>query len=189
MKAKKINLSADYLTALSTADLTTYHYKVLLLLAVQTMTQAQIADFLQIKKQNINKYVVELTKMGLLEVDRIEGRNKFLKAVNSFPKVSEQTPNVNQMKLSDIWTIEQGNKTALLIFVFSLLRIFLYVAKGRKMAAGECVGRHKKERKQKKEKKPILCGFLAFFFFVIYHSVTHICIIRWYIVETTVIKK
>ena len=101
MKAKKINLSADYLTALSTADLTTYHYKVLLLLAVQTRTQAQIADFLQIKKQNINKYVVELTKMGLLEVDRIEGRNKFLKAVNTFPKASEPTNNIDQMTLFD----------------------------------------------------------------------------------------
>ena len=134
MKTKKINLSADYLTALSTADLTTYHYKVLLLLAVQTMTQAQIADFLQIKKQNINKYVVELTKMGLLEVDRIEGRNKFLKAVNSFPKVSEQTPNVNQMKLSDIWTIEQGNKTTLLIFYFFPAPHFLINLRSRKKA-------------------------------------------------------
>ena len=102
MRAKKISLSADYLTALSTADFTTYHYKILLLLAVQTMTQAQIADFLQVKKQNINKYVSELTEMGLLEVDRVEGRNKFLKAVNSFSKVSEKTPNANQMKLSDI---------------------------------------------------------------------------------------
>ncbi|MBQ1392432.1 MAG: MarR family transcriptional regulator, partial [Lachnospiraceae bacterium] len=66
-----------------------------------TMTQAQIADFLQIKKQNINKYVVELTKMGLLEVDRIEGRNKFLKAVNTFPKASEPTNNIDQMTLFD----------------------------------------------------------------------------------------
>ena len=100
-KKKKINLSADYLTALSTADFTTYHYKILLLLAVQPMTQAQIADFLQTKKQNINKYASELTKLGLLEVDRIEGKNKFLKAVNSFPKANEPTNNIDQMTLFD----------------------------------------------------------------------------------------
>lgn len=108
MKAKKINLSADYLTALSTADLTTYHYKVLLLLAVQPMTQTQIADFLQTKKQNINKYVSELLKYGLLEVDRIEGKNKFLKAVNKFPKDSKPT-NKDQMTLFEyikIWLLK-----------------------------------------------------------------------------------
>ena len=97
MKTKKINLSADYLTALSTADLTTYHYKVLLLLAVQTMTQAQIADFLQTQKQNVNKYVSDLIKLNLLEVARIEGKNKFLKATNTF----EQTINKDQVKLTE----------------------------------------------------------------------------------------
>lgn len=101
MKTKKISFSSDYLTALSTADFTTYHYKILLLLAVQPMTQAQIADFLQTKKQNINKYVSELLKYGLLEVDRIEGKNKFIKAINALPKASEPTTNIDQMTLFD----------------------------------------------------------------------------------------
>lgn len=84
MKTRKISLTADYLTALSTADFTTYHYKILLLLTVQPMTQTQIAETLNVQKQNINKYVSELMKCGLLEVDRKEGRNKFIKTTNQF---------------------------------------------------------------------------------------------------------
>ena len=96
-KSKKISLSADYLTTLSRADLTTYHYKILMLLAVHEMTQTQIADFLQTQKQNVNKYVSDLIKLNLLEVARIEGKNKFMKATNTF----EQTINKDQMKLNE----------------------------------------------------------------------------------------
>lgn len=96
-KSKKISLSADYLTTLSRADLTTYHYKILMLLAVHEMTQTQIADFLQTQKQNVNKYVSDLIKLNLLEIARIEGKNKFLKATNTF----EQTINKDQMKLKE----------------------------------------------------------------------------------------
>ena len=96
-KSKKISLSADYLTTLSRADLTTYHYKILMLLAVHEMTQTQIADFLQTQKQNVNKYVSDLIKLNLLEVARIEGKNKFLKATNTF----EQTISKDQMKLTE----------------------------------------------------------------------------------------
>ena len=85
------------MTTLSRADLTTYHYKILMLLAVHEMTQTQIADFLQTQKQNVNKYVSDLIKLNLLEVARIEGKNKFLKATNTF----EQTINKDQMKLTE----------------------------------------------------------------------------------------
>lgn len=99
MKTKKISLQAEYLIAISTANFTTYHYKILMLLAVSSMTQSQIADVLKVKKQNINKYVSELLKYGLLEVDRIEGKNKFIKATNTFPKATIQTS--EQMSLFD----------------------------------------------------------------------------------------
>ena len=73
MKLKKISLTADYLNALS--------------------------EILKIKKQNINKYVSDLKKMGLLEVDRIEGRNQFLRATNSFLPQENQ----DQMTFEDIF--------------------------------------------------------------------------------------
>ena len=98
MKLKKISLTADYLNALANANLGTYHYKVLLLLETKAMTQAQVSEILKIKKQNINKYVSDLKKMGLLEVDRIEGRNQFLRATNSFLPQENQ----DQMTFDDI---------------------------------------------------------------------------------------
>ena len=99
MKQKKISLTADYLNALANANLGTYHYKVLLLLETKAMTQAQVSEILKIKKQNINKYVSDLKKMGLLEVDRIEGgRNQFLRATNSFLPQENQ----DQMTFDDI---------------------------------------------------------------------------------------
>ena len=95
MKLKKISLTADYLNALANADLGTYHYKVLLLLETKPMTQAQVSEILKIKKQNI--------KMGLLEVDRIEGRNQFLRATNSFLPQESQ----DQMAFADIQFAEK----------------------------------------------------------------------------------
>ena len=90
MKLKKISLTADYLNALANANLGTYHYKVLLLLETKAMTQAQVSEILKIKKQNINKYVSDLKKMGLLEVVR---------ATNSFLPQENQ----DQMTFEDIF--------------------------------------------------------------------------------------
>lgn len=98
MKTKKISLQTEYLIAISTANFTTYHYKILMLLTVQPMTQSQIADTLKVKRQNINRYVSELLKYGLLEVDKIEGKNKFIKATNTYPK-AEAVTNADQMTL------------------------------------------------------------------------------------------
>ena len=78
---KKIRVGADLLTALATADLTTYHYKLWMLYAIEPITQAQAADQLGVKRQNVNRYTSELMKQGLITVDRIEGKNKFLTAV------------------------------------------------------------------------------------------------------------
>lgn len=87
MKTKKINFTDSYLEEIATrTDFTTYNYKLLLLLAVRPMTQAQIAETLGVKRQNINKYVSDLLKAELLVVDRIEGKNKFLKSVTTLPK-------------------------------------------------------------------------------------------------------
>lgn len=67
---------------------TTYHYKiVLLLLATGALTQAQIADELNMKRQNVNRYVKDLLEHGYITVERIEGKNKFLKVVTSIKDI------------------------------------------------------------------------------------------------------
>ena len=90
---KRINFPIDYLIKVATLDFTTYHYKTLLLLATKPMTQSQVAEQLGIKKQNINRYVSDLIKLGLVAVDRIEGRNKFLITVTKTVPITSQTDN------------------------------------------------------------------------------------------------
>jgi len=56
-------------------------YRILLLLLIKSYTQSQLSIKLNVKSQNILKYVKELEAANLIEIDRIEGRNKFYKAV------------------------------------------------------------------------------------------------------------
>ncbi len=82
-------MKKQYFEMLAKSDFaTTYHYKiVLLLLATGALTQAQIADELNMKKQNVNRCVKELLEHGYITVERIEGKNKFLKVVTSIKDI------------------------------------------------------------------------------------------------------
>lgn len=94
---KKITTATDLFVTLAAADLTTYHYKLWLLFATEPMTQAQAAAKLGVKKQNINRHTSDLMRLGLIKVDRIEGKNKFLTAVTDIPKGG--LPNKDQLTL------------------------------------------------------------------------------------------
>lgn len=96
---KKITVPLDLLTTIATANLTTYHYKLWLLFATEPLTQAQAAEKLGVKKQNINRHTSDLAKLGLITVDRIEGKNKFFTAVTALPKGDVQCK--DQMTLFD----------------------------------------------------------------------------------------
>lgn len=66
--------------------LTTYHYKVILLLiGKKEATQSQIAQELGICKQNINKVFKDLSSIDIVLKSRVEGRNIFWK-INPEPK-------------------------------------------------------------------------------------------------------
>lgn len=65
------------------------HYKILLLLSIRPCNQSFISSSLGIKKQNINKCFKELLDFGLIEVDRIEGRNKFYKVISDVSKIND----------------------------------------------------------------------------------------------------
>lgn len=54
-----------------------------MLLLTKSYTQAQLADKLGIKRQNVHRCIKELEEHGYISVDRVEGRNKFLKANTS----------------------------------------------------------------------------------------------------------
>lgn len=67
-------------------------YRILLLLLDKEYTQAQISSLLEIPdRANVNKYVKELENFHLIEVARIEGKNKYLKIAN-LDKLQENIP-------------------------------------------------------------------------------------------------
>ena len=109
MKGKNYKLSADYIERLARADFKSpTHYKILFLLYGRSYTQVQICNELGIRKpQNITKIVKQLFQEGLIEVDRVEGRNKFLKAVvNAAPVKSELDPDPEQLTIDTIDEIQ-----------------------------------------------------------------------------------
>lgn len=81
-------MNNKYVEYIANIDITSvYGYKILLLLNTKSYTQAQLSTMLNLQKQNTSKYVRELAEMGLIEVDRIEGKNKFFRAVTSIEKL------------------------------------------------------------------------------------------------------
>lgn len=69
-----------------------YSYRILLLLLAEEYTQAQLSELLKLQKQNTAKYVKELLDLNLIEVTRVEGRNKFFRAITDMKKLSAVIP-------------------------------------------------------------------------------------------------
>lgn len=84
----KINLEFSYLETLVSSDfMTTYHYKIMLMLIMGAYTQMQIASKLDVKVQNVHCCIKELEERNYITVERIEGRNKYYTAVTSAKKL------------------------------------------------------------------------------------------------------
>jgi len=88
---KKISLTAEYVELLAHSELTATAYKCLMLLMIGAKTSAQVADTLHIKRQNASRYIAELSDRGLVTVDRVEGRNKFVRAVTDIREINRLT--------------------------------------------------------------------------------------------------
>jgi len=58
------------------------------MLNVKPMTTAQLSDDLKIDRGNISRCMTQLESLGFIEVDRIEGRNKFYKSVTDIKNIS-----------------------------------------------------------------------------------------------------
>ncbi|MBN9636896.1 MAG: winged helix-turn-helix transcriptional regulator [Achromobacter sp.] len=92
-------MNEKYLDYIARLDLKAYEYRILLLLAVKPYTPTQIVNELGVMKQNVNRYIQSLKGLGLIEVDRIEGRNKFYKSVTDIKKLKEFLPGQTTMKI------------------------------------------------------------------------------------------
>lgn len=77
------NMEKKYLEHIvSLEELKASHYRVLLLLNIDKLTQTDIARKLNIKKQNVNKVFKTLIEHGLIEEVETVGKSKFFKAVD-----------------------------------------------------------------------------------------------------------
>lgn len=85
-------MNKEYLELIARMDLTTYHYKLLLLLNVKAYNQSQLSSIFNISRQNINVRMKKLKHLNLIEIDRIEGKNKFYKAVTNVNKINSTIP-------------------------------------------------------------------------------------------------
>lgn len=92
------NKEIEYLFYIANMDLSAYQYKVLLLLMEKPYNQAALASTLKTKRQNIHKCVKELEELGLIEIDRQEGRNKYYRAVTAPEKLNVTIP--GQIKIN-----------------------------------------------------------------------------------------
>lgn len=79
----KKQLDSKYLELLAYSGMSGSHFSILMLLMTGSFTQAQIGEKLNIRRQNVNRCIKELESRGFIESDRVEGRNKFLKAVTN----------------------------------------------------------------------------------------------------------
>lgn len=70
-------MKSDYIELISSMDLSRYQYKILLALAIKKQTQSRLSKTLNIHNANLTKPIKGLLALHLIEVDRIEGRNKY----------------------------------------------------------------------------------------------------------------
>lgn len=85
-------MERKYLSYIARLDLKAYEYKILLMLLEKPYTQMNISVEIGIARQNVNKYIASLKRQGLLEVDRVEGRNKYYRPVTDMKKLVDIMP-------------------------------------------------------------------------------------------------
>ena len=85
-------MDSKYLLHLAGADLKTTEYKIILMLLTKSYTASQLAAELGIMKQNKNRYIKRLKTMGLIQIERIEGRNVFYRAVTDIKALETIMP-------------------------------------------------------------------------------------------------
>lgn len=91
-------MKEQYIRYLTTLDISGQAFKVLLALNIQENTQSKIQEELNIKdKAQVNKIFKELNYRGLIEITKVEGRNKFYKAITDIKRLSINIPGQRRM--------------------------------------------------------------------------------------------
>lgn len=75
-------MNKKFLDHIACLDLKTSEYKIIILLLTQDYKQSDIVKILNLKKQNVNRSFKSLEKLGLIELKRTEGNNKYFGLVS-----------------------------------------------------------------------------------------------------------
>ena len=91
-------MKEQYIRYLTTLDISGQAFKILLALNIQENTQSKIQEELNIKdKAQVNKIFKELSYRGLIEASKVEGRNKFYKAITDIKRLRINIPGQQRM--------------------------------------------------------------------------------------------
>ncbi|MDE6671545.1 MAG: hypothetical protein K2K16_05055 [Ruminococcus sp.] len=95
--AKAENRQKELLKTLARHKFTGTQYRIMLILmSDKPYTQSMLAEKLKINNaQNLTPAIRELKRLGFLEIDRVEGNNKFLKIGENWEILDER--DVNQL--------------------------------------------------------------------------------------------
>lgn len=91
-------MKEQYIRHLTTLDISGQAFKILLILTIKESTQSKVQEYLNIKdKAQVNKIFKELSYKGLIEVSKVEGRNKFYKAITDIKRLNINIPGQQRM--------------------------------------------------------------------------------------------
>ncbi|SDO75859.1 MarR family transcriptional regulator [Clostridium gasigenes] len=85
-------MKEEYIKHLTTIDISGLCFRVLMLLVIGNYTQSAIANLLNKDRQVINKKINELEKSGLIELVKIQGTNKFYRAIVDIKRLKVNIP-------------------------------------------------------------------------------------------------
>ena len=91
-------MKVEYIDYLTTLDISGQAFRILLALNIKNQTQSQIQSELSIQdKAQVNKLFKDLSNRGLIEISKVEGRNKFYKAVKDVKRLRINIPGQQRM--------------------------------------------------------------------------------------------
>lgn len=91
-------MKVEYIDYLTTLDISGQAFKVLLALNIKEHTQSQIQEKFNIQdKAQVNKLFKYLSYRGLIEISRVEGRNKFYRAITNIKRLKVNIPGQQRM--------------------------------------------------------------------------------------------
>lgn len=91
-------MKVEYIEYLISLDISGQAFRILLALNIKEYTQSQIQEKLSIQdKAQVNKLFKDLSNRGLIEISKVEGRNKFYRAVTNIKRLKINIPGQQRM--------------------------------------------------------------------------------------------